>query len=1661
MADVTKVRKIEPAQHADFDEQLWPINCTILILAGFVAGIVIATSSFDDPRILYNGWARLVSVGLMVVLLFLGVLWLHARTFRRLQLCVLLSLLAHLCLFIFLYQQTLPLPFLREARSTPQVTDPQERITVPDYHWQQIEPTETRQSFEEPAKTEDPKEADPEESPRQEVTHDVPLKERPPVVAEVPQTQQPNPVELRRAELSAPRRAEVAGGQQLSRQPWRHRPEPNEPIPEPEIRPQGQQTTAALRPQPTPIQRQQAQHPAQERRTFEEPASVDRRETAQLARRATQPQPIPDVPTTPSPTRQMAALAETPRTEATAPQPVKVVQPTRPDELRPAIAEVPRQVSPTPLPTIRAPVEPAPTTAATAQAARAAVRSRQPETRPELAQAPRAALSRQLSQTALPATAREAQPQATTATAQSAAPLTAAATPIQRQQGTTPPVRVSVPQTELARAAASQQVVRAHPRRSQNSPAPSPETRAPQPARVARQPSPAEQFSPAQTVGPAPSTPAPSAQPVLPATGPSSSGVAKAATSPGMVRQQTPGIGLPSLTEQAQLPASVARRATASQEQPAGADATASRPTTLARAEQGANIPSTAVAVEVESVLTPPAAGTAPGSRLEASSNLAAVAYAGTQAPRGSARAAAGGAEMAVGSAQVNARIGQARAAGLGEPSVNPNASVPRVARADSGSSVGVTRVSEIAPVPAVPTGRESGGPPTFALDARGTAAARSGRNVLPTSRPMPGSGSESATGTSGAIGVAQLTRVTRHESQPNQTAGGGTPHPARSTTGRALAADVRPEAAEVVAAPGGAGNAPGTPLEANVGGQHRQVAGLPGSRTSQTATGSIESLAEGAPLPAAMARRALASQTGSGSPGLSPNASATLVRARSGADLPSAAIPVEQIPAVGAGGVTAGAGSLPSTLEAGRHASVQRTAAAGVPSGRTTTPAGSAEFAAGEARAAVLAGQIRADAEGVPALAMNAATSTVGRSAMAPAIAGAVAGTIAEPIPDQPSTAAAPGDGAQEPTGGPSAQIARATATGLPTGAPGPTPGSESGGAQSAVGTAQVSRAVGTEMAEASVGSSAVAGPARTMGRIPLADVAADVPGAAAGAAEPQQTSGEPQGPIQAAAFGPQRQMAGLPGALNPRTPVDAATTAGPAATSPGVTAGPRRTPQGTEQGPTLAAQVGGGPVRKTEAPGLPRGLDEVIEPLPEIAGGAAQAGVPDVAADSRVAELTRREGGLPVQVAAITGPGGLSSDPSPEVGLPSRRARPESEMIHNVSRRFVLERSGGELAIDGAAAEPTELFRHRDVGQRSRVARERGGSEGTERAVESGLDFFARLQFPDGHWSLHELPPGLESDDPALGQMQSDTAATGLALLTYLGGGYTHLDDKHKTIVRKGVDWLVQRQKPDGDLYTGGSRYTWLYSHGIASIALCEAYGMTQDPELREPARKAIEFIIKAQHPTRGGWRYEPGKETDTSVSGWMLMALKSAQMAGLEVPAEVFQKVGRWLDTAQAPEGGGRYVYNPHALDTLEQREGRRPSMAMTAESMLMRMYLGRTRDDPGLIEGAEWLKQNLPQVGTEAQPLRDAYYWYYATQAMFQLQRDFWTSWNERLRPLIESSQVQSGPLSGSWHPDKPVPDRWGHAGGRLYVTALHLLMLEVYYRHLPLFQELSK
>jgi hypothetical protein len=190
--------------------------------------------------------------------------------------------------------------------------------------------------------------------------------------------------------------------------------------------------------------------------------------------------------------------------------------------------------------------------------------------------------------------------------------------------------------------------------------------------------------------------------------------------------------------------------------------------------------------------------------------------------------------------------------------------------------------------------------------------------------------------------------------------------------------------------------------------------------------------------------------------------------------------------------------------------------------------------------------------------------------------------------------------------------------------------------------------------------------------------------------------------------------------------------------------------------------------------------------------------------------------------------------------------------------------------------------------------------------------------------------------------------------------------------------------------------------------------------------------------------------------------MMALKSAELSGLEVPTSTFEGIKGWLDKAQAsPQERHLYRYNPLASDSPVTRHGRIPNPTMTGVGLLMRLYLGWRRDTPELIRGADYLLEHLPTEGSATKPLRDTYYWYYATQVLFHMGGERWRRWNSELYPLLIKSQQLEGDQFGSWNPAGPIPDRWGPFAGRLYVTTLNLLSLEVYYRHLPIYEETAR
>ncbi len=367
-------------------------------------------------------------------------------------------------------------------------------------------------------------------------------------------------------------------------------------------------------------------------------------------------------------------------------------------------------------------------------------------------------------------------------------------------------------------------------------------------------------------------------------------------------------------------------------------------------------------------------------------------------------------------------------------------------------------------------------------------------------------------------------------------------------------------------------------------------------------------------------------------------------------------------------------------------------------------------------------------------------------------------------------------------------------------------------------------------------------------------------------------------------------------------------------------------------------------------------------------------------------------------------------------------------------------------EVASKLQSTSRSAMVASRDPRLRVEIIKQEGGTTLTEAAVARGLDWLERHQAKDGSWSLVEFSRDGRCRCSNRGSTRVRHVATSLALLPYLGAGQTHLTGHYRDTVAQGLRWLVNHQAKNGDLRGGKLQVPGMYGHGQAAVVLCEAYLMSGDEALREPAQRAVDFIVAAQYED-GGWRYYPRQEfsrarsSDTSVVGWQLMALQSAVAAGLQVPDATFEAASHYLDGVSS-EGGSLYGY--------QRRHS--PSAAMTAEALLCRVYLGWQKDRPGLRRGLDYLLDSAsPRRGSI-----NMYYWYYATQTFHHYGGSRWRRWNGAVRDRLVAAQERKGHAAGSWTP------RGGHdsSGGRLYMTALAVCTLEVYYRHLPLFRALN-
>lgn len=451
---------------------------------------------------------------------------------------------------------------------------------------------------------------------------------------------------------------------------------------------------------------------------------------------------------------------------------------------------------------------------------------------------------------------------------------------------------------------------------------------------------------------------------------------------------------------------------------------------------------------------------------------------------------------------------------------------------------------------------------------------------------------------------------------------------------------------------------------------------------------------------------------------------------------------------------------------------------------------------------------------------------------------------------------------------------------------------------------------------------------------------------------------------------------------------------------------------------------------------------LFETASPLPKIADRVtATESAPK--ADLLVEDLKRRNRPEP-------------ASPAPSEAAPSEALAndlqamesPQDAAVASSDTPAVPTPSGMANTPDNTTETPTPAkYQLRTAANRRQQALARGASPESEEAVSAALLWLASVQEADGRWDASRQLAGREQvvagHDRGGAGADADTGITALALLAFLGAGHTQSAGEHIDTVAAGLKFLKSQQAPDGNLGGGARNFAFMYCHGMATLAVSEAYGMTKDPELESVVRGAIAYSIAAQHPQTGGWRYRPWQHRpndggDASQMGWQLMALTSAELAGIEMPQTARDGMINFLKRVAVGTHGGQACYRP----------GEQVSHTMTAEALYCRQLLGMARENPASDEAGEFLLGQLPGAGRR----KNLYYWYYGTLAMYQLGGDHWDRWNQALQNSLVPAQTSVGQEAGSWSPNTV----WGGYGGRIYSTAMSALCLEVYYRYLPVY-----
>jgi hypothetical protein len=363
---------------------------------------------------------------------------------------------------------------------------------------------------------------------------------------------------------------------------------------------------------------------------------------------------------------------------------------------------------------------------------------------------------------------------------------------------------------------------------------------------------------------------------------------------------------------------------------------------------------------------------------------------------------------------------------------------------------------------------------------------------------------------------------------------------------------------------------------------------------------------------------------------------------------------------------------------------------------------------------------------------------------------------------------------------------------------------------------------------------------------------------------------------------------------------------------------------------------------------------------------------------------------------------------------------------------------------------------YENRSGPEKERALRDHGGTAETEQAVARGLAYLARIQGEHGNWGP------IDVSDDKYGRVS--VGKTALATLAFLGAGHTHASGtQYSSVVARALSFLISVQDPDSGHFGDAEAY----SHGIATYALAEAYALTHDPELESALRPAIAHIVAHQSHASdprlfGGWSYYYADDrvfdrwSRTSITAWQVMALESARLGGIDVPAQVFTDAAKFLESMR-DEDNGWYWYNQ---DPSRMNSGFPTLPASTPAALFALSILGRDITTHAFDVPRAFVVERAPrgfkftgETDFVARGQGNPYFWYYGTLAMFRAGGGAWATWNEAMKKTLLPAQT----ADGSWTPiDVYARYARDDASDRSYTTALSVLSLEVYYRYyLPL------